>query len=60
MEIRLLKCPKCDKESPENKWARSEVGCDDCGSHTAAICPECQEAIDQVFHDFNIKWEDYG
>jgi hypothetical protein len=35
---------KCDHD-----WYESEVGCEDCGSHTAFRCSECNMVIDTVW-----------
>lgn len=42
-------CPSCDVAS--KGWTEGDVGCDTCGGHLAAQCPECDEFIDLVMND---------
>ena len=44
-----IKCPECDEWSPPEEWKEGEVGCEDCGSHSAMVCPKCDERFDHVF-----------
>lgn len=37
-----------DDEGHEPEWRQTEVGCDDCGSHSAIICDVCGEYFDAV------------
>ena len=47
----FLKCPKCGfKETTEEKFIDTEVGCEDCGSHSAIECPKCDKRYDHVYH----------
>ena len=43
-----VQCPECKEWSPLAEWTESEVGCEDCGSHAAMVCPECGEKFDHV------------
>lgn len=45
-------CPECKAWSPVSLWKATEVGCEDCGDHSARLCPLCEECIDEVFTDF--------
>lgn len=42
------KCPECGETSPAPEWGEAEVGCDDCGDHSADVCPRCGEKFDAV------------
>lgn len=42
-------CPKCNAWSRVELWKEGEVGCEDCGSHSAIICPICDEYHDHVY-----------
>lgn len=44
-----LQCPECEQWSEETKWEETEVPCDDCGTHSALKCPNCDEVFDIVF-----------
>ena len=45
-----LKCPKCGFiENDEERFRNTEVGCEDCGSHSAIQCPNCDEYFDHVW-----------
>lgn len=35
----------------DHEWADSEVGCEDCGSHSAVRCENCDAILDLVYHD---------
>lgn len=52
-----IQCPKCEKWTNHKEWVESEVGCEDCGSHTAMECPHCNELFDHIWqHEpFKIK-----
>lgn len=50
-EITIKRCPKCMKFSFSTDWIEGEVSCEDCGSHDAEKCPECQKMIDIVYND---------
>ena len=41
-------CPNCETWSDAAAWEETERGCEDCGSHAALRCPDCEEAIDTV------------
>ncbi len=41
-------CSECKKSADFNKWVESWVGCELCGDHDAAKCPECGELHDHV------------
>lgn len=49
----MIKCPECGEVTNEKEWTESEVGCEDCGSHSAMQCPECGHRIDMVFSDWD-------
>lgn len=52
-------CPHCDKLIPVGtEVSNTELGCEDCGSHSGIICPFCDEPIDEIYHDFG--GHDYG
>jgi len=46
-----IKCPKCQYWSAEGMWRKGDVHCEDCGSHEAICCPECDEWFDSVYSD---------
>jgi uncharacterized Zn finger protein (UPF0148 family) len=50
-KITINECPECKKISFSKDWVGGEVGCEDCGSHSALQCPLCQKWIDLIFHD---------
>lgn len=41
-------CPECKEYSHWQDWAITEVGCEDCGTHDALRCPECEETFDHT------------
>ncbi|GAF83898.1 unnamed protein product [marine sediment metagenome] len=43
-----IQCPECEKWTHHVMWSESEVGCEDCGSHTALKCPACDERFGHV------------
>ncbi|KQO91643.1 protein of unknown function [Methylorubrum extorquens] len=45
-------CPGCEQWSPVGLWKESEVGCEDCGSHSAMRCPLCEADHDEIYTDF--------
>ena len=47
-------CHECKKWGKKDRWRETMVGCEDCGDHDAKQCPHCEEAIDEVFHDFRL------
>lgn len=50
-------CPECKVWSAATRWREGEVGCEDCGTHSAMICPECDEYHDQVWVSFeDLEW----
>ena len=34
-----------------HEWAEGEVGCEDCGTHPAVYCENCETLVDLVFED---------
>ena len=46
-----LQCPACHNWYPENEWEKTEVDCEDCGSHEALRCPNlvCDEVFDTIY-----------
>lgn len=48
-------CRKCGATTVMNTWRNTEVGCEDCGSHPAIACPECDEIYDMIHNN----WEDF-
>jgi len=44
-----IKCPKCEYWSAEGAWREGEALCEDCGSHNAIICPNCDGFFDHVY-----------
>lgn len=42
-------CPECDGLVEFDYDSGLEVGCEDCGSHSATECPECEERFDHVW-----------
>ena len=42
-------CPECGVSSPVEDWEECEVYCEDCGSHEARSCPNCDERFDAVW-----------
>ncbi|MGU3545768.1 hypothetical protein [Methylobacterium sp. A52T] len=45
-------CPDCKVWSDATRWREVEVGCECCGTHSAMICPECDEYHDNVWFPF--------
>jgi hypothetical protein len=55
----LIKCPECNKFNNHKLWTEGEAECDDCGSHAAIICPECDEYFDHINGPtFEIKYQE--
>jgi hypothetical protein len=50
-------CPACKKSIV---WIKSEIGCEDCGSHPAIQCPECDVAFDLIFANGDMWLGDDG
>jgi uncharacterized protein (DUF983 family) len=51
-----IECPECKEYSLHTDWIETEVGCEDCGSHSAIQCPKCDEPFDHCrYIIFNIK-----
>lgn len=48
-------CQECNTWSPLKEWTETEVGCEDCGSHAAMKCPECDYAFDHVYATLETK-----
>jgi hypothetical protein len=48
-------CPECLQSSPAVEWLECEVDCEDCGSHEARKCPNCDEAFDHVWGSSRIE-----
>jgi predicted amidophosphoribosyltransferase len=46
-------CPACDKDVD---WTETEIGCEDCGTHMAILCPKCGIIFDTVYIDNGQKW----
>ena len=46
-----LECQCGFKETDEEKFRDTEVGCEDCGSHSAIECPKCGKCYDHVWGD---------
>ena len=44
-----LRCKCGFVETDEEPFIDTEVVCEDCGSHSAIRCPECDELYDQVY-----------
>lgn len=42
-------CSDCKQWTPLADWIDSYVGCEDCGEHTATVCPECDTQYDVIF-----------
>ena len=47
-EFSELRCPECEAVSLVGKWDDCEAPCDDCGSHSAIMCPNCGECFDLI------------
>ena len=48
-----LECPKCGfKETDEEHFINTIEPCEDCGSHSAIACPECDERWEHVWGDY--------
>lgn len=45
----IIECPRCGEATPLMEWHECDVPCDECGSHSAMVCPECEEAFDHVW-----------
>ena len=50
-DAKEIKCPECKEWSKYSEWTEGSVGCEDCGDHTALVCPNCVEAIDHVWSE---------
>ena len=46
-----VQCPECREWSPISDWREGSVYCEDCGEHTAIVCPACEERFDHVRND---------
>ncbi len=46
----MPKCIYCHQTSPRDEFTDTEVGCDDCGSHGALLCPKCNKAMDLIYN----------
>ncbi len=44
----IVTCPVCNLEDLGKDWEETEVGCEDCGSHPAIKCPNCEEKFDHI------------
>ena len=44
-----IHCNECGEWSHMKDWTMGEVGCQDCGSHAALVCPLCGEYFDHVW-----------
>ena len=46
-----VRCPECGQWFPLALWRDTEVGCEDCGEHSAMGCPDaaCDCRIDHVW-----------
>jgi len=42
-------CPNCKKISKGSEWKYCEPYCEDCGSHSGAVCPHCSYQVDSVW-----------
>jgi len=51
------KCPACGNiEDVEDNGENGEVGCEDCGSHPAFYCDQCDtEPLDLIFNSVEIS-----
>ena len=47
----IVQCPECEHICKAKKWRNTTVPCEDCGEHSAVICPNCDEVFDTVFVD---------
>ena len=43
------KCVKCGFIGTDDEYIETEVYCEDCGSHGAYECPQCEEVYDVVW-----------
>jgi len=51
-----IKCPECGFQEIDDKtFINTEVGCSDCGSHSAIQCPKCEEKFDLVYHNICLE-----
>lgn len=51
-------CSECKEFSPFQEWREGEVWCEDCGEHSALICPKCEHHYDHVWaKEFEVKYE---
>ena len=44
-----IECPSCKTWNSHKNWREGEVYCEDCGEHSAIICPNCEEYFDHVW-----------
>lgn len=44
-----IRCSECNVFSHYSQWGKTEVYCEDCGSHSAIRCPNCLEDFDHVY-----------
>jgi len=49
--MKEIKCENCYVYFDEIEANKTEVPCDDCGSHTAWVCPNCEWVMDAVLFD---------
>lgn len=45
----VLKCTDCEQSSPAAAWRNGFVDCEDCGDHSAILCPWCGYRHDGIF-----------
>lgn len=52
-------CPACSAESPVSQWAVDQDAfyCEDCGSHSGAVCPRCGHVADVVMTDIKGNYD---
>lgn len=42
-------CSSCKEATALSEWLEGSVYCEDCGEHTAMVCPKCREPFDHVY-----------
>lgn len=43
-----IRCPSCKAWACHRDWQESETYCEDCGTHVAIACPNCDHREDTV------------
>lgn len=45
----VVVCPECNEPSQLADWREGSSYCEDCGDHSAMVCPKCEHHVDHVW-----------